>query len=50
MVYYFKYNLQNTDLLSVYSVTVMIGNIIGILTMKPCTNVLEMPAPARSAV
>lgn len=34
MVYYFKYNLQNTNLLSVYSVTVMIGSVIGILTMK----------------
>lgn len=35
MVYYFKYNLQNTDILSVYSVMVMLGTLIGILTMKP---------------
>ena len=39
-VYYFKYNLQNTNLLSVYSVAVMVGSVIGILTMKPMHKLL----------
>lgn len=34
LVFYFKYNLQNTSMLTIYSVTTMVGSVIGILLMK----------------
>lgn len=40
LVFYFKYNLQNTSMLSLYSVMVMVGSAAGILAMKPMYKLL----------